>query len=215
MAECKPRGYSGAKVDDDDDGDYFEEKHGRSQLDVSDTDKSYVDEDEEAEREWNLKLNAPQKGSIAVSQNPQASRIMKGFTINWMNMKDAYSGQIVWESDSWGSEMFETEMSAYVPSSILNCRAVAREINFSSVDQIKDFNLEQRVYFNGTCIEEWFFRFGFVIPNSTNTWEQIIEAADPENMMDPTILSGNVTIETTFLDGSIFLCKTLVRIFYE
>jgi retinal rod rhodopsin-sensitive cGMP 3',5'-cyclic phosphodiesterase subunit delta len=31
---------------------------------------------------------------------------------------------------------------------------------------------------------EWYFEFGFVIPDSTNTWQSIIEAA-PENMMMP------------------------------
>ncbi|CAM9620152.1 unnamed protein product [Heterosigma akashiwo] len=34
-------------------------------------------------------------------------------------------------------------------------------------------------------------------------------------MLDAEALSGNVTIETTFLDGDMFICKTLVRIFYD
>ena len=47
------------------------------------------------------------------------------------------------------------------------------------------------------CIEEWLFDFGFVIPNSTNTWQQVIEA-DEGNMIPAEVLSGNVTIETSF-----------------
>jgi hypothetical protein len=36
----------------------------------------------------------------------------------------------------------------------------------------------------GRCLEEWNFDFGFVIPNSTNTWQSLIEAA-PESQMMP------------------------------
>jgi len=30
---------------------------------------------------------------------------------------------------------------------------------------------------------EWFFEFGFVIPDSTNTWQSVIEAAPQGQMM--------------------------------
>lgn len=30
---------------------------------------------------------------------------------------------------------------------------------------------------------EWLFQFGFVIPGSTNSWQQIIEAADADKML--------------------------------
>ena len=43
---------------------------------------------------------------------------------------------------------------------------------------MNDFRLEQRVFFQGVCIEEWRFEFGFVIPGSKNTWQQSIEAAE-------------------------------------
>lgn len=76
------------------------------------------------------------------------------------------------------------------------------------------FRIEQRVFFRGQCIEEWFFSFGFVIPGSTNSWEQIIEAAAPSEMFSAEELSGHVTFETTFLDDKLVLCKNLVRIFY-
>ena len=76
------------------------------------------------------------------------------------------------------------------------------------------FRIEQRVFFRGQCIEEWFFSFGFVIPGSTNSWEQIIEAAAPSDMFTAEELSGQVTFETTFLDDKLVLCKNLVRIVY-
>ena len=42
---------------------------------------------------------------------------------------------------------------ARVPKSILKCRAVSREINFSSVEPMEKFRLEQRVLFKGRCLE--------------------------------------------------------------
>lgn len=35
---------------------------------------------------------------------------------------------------------------------------------------------------------EWYFNFGFVIPDSTNTWQSIIEAAPAEQMMPAKLL---------------------------
>lgn len=39
------------------------------------------------------------------------------------------------------------EHEARVPKKILKCRAVAREINFSSVEPMEKFRLEQKVLF--------------------------------------------------------------------
>ncbi len=45
------------------------------------------------------------------------------------------------------------EHEARVPKRILKCRAVSREINFSSEEEMHKFRLVQRVYFKGTIIE--------------------------------------------------------------
>ena len=55
------------------------------------------------------------------------------------------------------------------------------------VELIDKFRLEQRIFLHGQCIEEWLFDFGFVIPNSTNTWQQVIEA-DEGNMIPAEVL---------------------------
>ena len=94
-------------------------------------------------------------------------------------------------------------------------RAVSREINFTSLGTMNNFRLEQRVFVCGNCIEEWFFTFGYVISGSTNTWQQVIEAAPKEQMIPAEVLSGKVTFETSFYDGDDLICKNLVRIFYE
>ena len=47
----------------------------------------------------------------------------------------------------------ETEHEARVPKKILKCKAVSREINFSSLEKMEKFRLEQRVLFKGKCLE--------------------------------------------------------------
>lgn len=52
---------------------------------------------------------------------------------------------------------------ARVPKSILKCRAVSREINFSSVEPMEKFRLEQRVLFKGKCLEgNYWLLFGIL-----------------------------------------------------
>lgn len=43
--------------------------------------------------------------------------------------------------------------SARVPKKILKCKAVSREINFSSQEEMNKFRLEQKVLFKGKCLE--------------------------------------------------------------
>jgi len=70
----------------------------------------------------------------------------------------------------------------------------------------------QRIFLHAACIEEWDFKFGFVIPDSTNTWQQVIQAADKTLPAD--ILSGNVTLETAFYDSDLLVCKSVLRLYY-
>ena len=156
-------------------------------------------------------------GQVAsVSSDPVARDIASGFRINYMTMRDAITGLEVWNSGrDWDDGLFENELVAHVPASILQCRAVAREINFSSREEIENFRLEQRVYFEGMLMEEWFFDFGFVIPGSTNTWQSTIEAAGEGQMLPAPLLNGKVQIVTSFFDGALFVSKSTVRVFYD
>jgi len=138
--------------------------------------------------------------------------VAEGFSINWIKMKDAESGKVIWEHNhEWD---LNSEVEAHVPKSILECRAVSREINFSSKEKIENFRLLQKVVLHGETIEEWHFDFGFVIPGSTNTWEQVIDAAAPDEMIPAEYLSGNVLIETYFFDGEELIHRTRVKLFY-
>lgn len=42
---------------------------------------------------------------------------------------------------------------ARVPKKILKCKAVSRELNFSSSEKLEKFRLEQKVFFKGQCLE--------------------------------------------------------------
>ena len=51
---------------------------------------------------------------------------------------------------------------------------------------------------HGQVIEEITFTFDFVIPNTTNSWEQVIEAEVGE-VMPAEVLSGNLVVDTYFI----------------
>lgn len=147
------------------------------------------------------------------SDEDRAKEILKGFKLNWMNLRDAETGKVLWQ----GTEDLSVpgvEHEARVPKKILKCKAVSRELNFSSSEKLEKFRLEQKVFFKGQCLEEWFFEFGFVIPNSTNTWQSLIEAAPESQMMPANVLTGNVIIETKFYDDDLHVSTSRVRLFY-
>ncbi len=100
------------------------------------------------------------------------------------------------------------------PKKLLQCSEVARELVFYSEEEIKDFQLLQKMYVGDQEIEQLYFRFGFVIPKSQNSWEQIIRA-DTDNMMPPEVLSGNLRVETIFYYQEYVIHKSFYRIFYE
>ena len=41
--------------------------------------------------------------------------------------------------------------------------------------EVRDLEVIERHYFRGRCIQDYGFRFGFVIPNSTNEWEFVYD----------------------------------------
>ena len=47
---------------------------------------------------------------------------------------------------------------------------------------------------------EWLFDFGFVIPDSTNTWQSLIEAAPADQMMPANVLRYGHVLSFIFLE---------------
>ena len=135
------------------------------------------------------------------------------FTLNWMLLKDSETGKVLWEGREDLSVPGRLHV-AEVPKSILQCRSISRTLNFSSKRALTNFRIVQRVLFQDQLLEGWSFKFGFVIPNSTNTWEQVIEAAGEGQMLPADMLSGNVVIQTEFFDDNTVISASSVRIFY-
>ncbi|KAF7640205.1 GMP_PDE_delta domain-containing protein [Meloidogyne graminicola] len=152
--------------------------------------------------------------SISVIENNNKELECIGFKLNWMNLRDAENGKILWQStEDLANPSFEHK--AKIPKNILKCKSVSREINFTSERKFEKFRLEQRVFLNNRPIEEWYFDFGFVIPQSTNTWQTLIEAAPEGQMLPASILSGNIVIETSFFDDDFLVSTSRVRLYYE
>lgn len=140
------------------------------------------------------------------------SNIIAGFKINSIEMRDGETGQVVWSYK--GAWDLHRTVEAHIPKAILQCKSVARKINFSSLEAINSFRLVQKISLQNQHLEEWRFNFGFVIPNSTNDWEQIIYA-DEAHMLPAEVLSGNVLISTQFFDGDALIHESNVRLFYD
>jgi len=59
-----------------------------------------MDSDEEAamvEREFKALMSENQEGEIKIANDPKALAIVDGFKINWMNMRDGETGELMWE----------------------------------------------------------------------------------------------------------------------
>uniref|UniRef100_A0A7R9YGP7 GMP phosphodiesterase delta subunit domain-containing protein n=1 Tax=Pinguiococcus pyrenoidosus TaxID=172671 RepID=A0A7R9YGP7_9STRA len=165
------------------------------------------------EEEWQEGKRREEQAEIIVSDDPQALGIVEGFRIDSLSMRDGDTGELFWQEDEWADDLFDDELEAHLPVEILERDSVSREIVFTSRSEIKALRLSQKLILNGVAIEQWHFHFGFVIPGSTNSWTQTIAGAD--HRIEASVLSGNLLIETSFYDGNLFLCKCVVRIFYD
>eukprot|EP00736_Rhodelphis_marinus_P008851 Rmarinus@m.8153 len=146
---------------------------------------------------------------LSPEEKEKAQKFADGFKIVSMTMRDAATGKIMWETQDWD---LSKENVARIPAEILKCQEVSREIVFSSAELIEKFRLVQQVLLHGQPIEEWNFDFGFVIPNSTNSWQQVFVA--DTNVLPSDILSGNVVIKTFFYNDDLLISSSSVRVFY-
>jgi retinal rod rhodopsin-sensitive cGMP 3',5'-cyclic phosphodiesterase subunit delta len=142
-------------------------------------------------------------------QIDRIEKIREGFRINWMKMKDVSTGKVMWECKGYDLSKNNQEN---LPKEILDCPEIVREINFSSKEVIENLELIQNFYLSGELIESSRFLFGFVIPNSTNNWEQIIEAKG--EMIPHYILSGNLNVETIFTTNGNIIANNMITIYY-
>ena len=202
--------------DDDDDDEIRTVRKRFSETAIT----SHVDDNDEivdstrnrTDREWKESIARGEEGEIVLPPTRKAKTIMSGFRIISMTMRDADSGDKIWETKDWGEERYAEETRADVPKNILDLKAVTREIKFSSLEKIDKFRIEQKLFLFAQCIEEWKFEFGFVMPGSTNSWQQTIHAAD--ETLSPDVLSGNLVLESSFYDDDNLISRSVLRLYY-
>ena len=138
-------------------------------------------------------------------------KIKDGFTVNYMQMRDGAKGQVMWEVKSW--DLKKPNHTENITKELLKCKIITRNINFSSKEPIEDLELVQNFYLMGELFESCKFKFGFVIPGSTNDWEQIILAKE-DGVLPAEVLSGKLRVETSFLMKGKVLYKNKILIYY-
>ena len=146
-----------------------------------------------------------------ISEDESFEKIKNGFKINLIQMKDGDSGKMMWDCKDW--DFSSPNQIVKISKELLKCKIIKRNVNFSSVEKIEDLELVQNFYLMGELFESSRFNFGFVIPNSTNDWEQIIEAKE-DGVLPAEILSGKLNVETHFLCEGKIIVQNKILIHY-
>ena len=148
---------------------------------------------------------------IGDDDDEKFNKIKEGFKVNHMQMRDGNDGKVMWEVKSW--DLTKPNHKEKITKELLKCKIITRNINFSSVEAIEDLELVQNFYLMGELFESSKFKFGFVIPGSTNDWEQIIMAKE-DGVLPAEVLSGKLQVETYFLIKGKVLYKNKILIYY-
>ena len=150
-----------------------------------------------------------------VAQNEEEDetfqKIKKGFRVNHMQMKNGENGEVMWEVNSW--DLNKESHTENITKELLKCKRIIRNVNFSSDEKIDELELVQNFFLMGELFETSRFKFGFVIPGSTNDWEQIMIAKE-DGVLPAEVLSGKLQVETLFLIQGKILYKNRILIYY-
>lgn len=144
---------------------------------------------------------------------PSSDDLLNGFQINWITVRDVDTGEILWHGNEDYSNSNKVQEVKF-PKRILKCRAVSREIHFSSIESWERLNVVHTVFYKGVVMDELHFNFGLVVSNSNNIQQSIIEAAPEVKMICPDIISGNVEILTNFYNNSTLITSSKIKLFY-
>ena len=138
-------------------------------------------------------------------------KIKEGFKVNHMQMRDGENGKVMWEVKSW--DLTKPNHTENITKELLKCKRIIRNVNFSSDEKIDELELVQNFYLMGELFESSRFKFGFVIPGSTNDWEQIMIAKE-DGVLPAEVLSGKLQVETYFLIRGKVLYRNKILIYY-
>ena len=143
---------------------------------------------------------------------------MKGIQIKHLRMKDETTGEVFMDDNKWheGNQNLQEGQVREVrfPRSMLQSKTISRMLVFKSQEKIEAMTMAQKMYLGGQLVETLQFEFGFVMPNSENTFEQTI-VADVGNVMAAEVLSGNLVCETYFYSHGQIIHKSSYKIYYD
>lgn len=133
---------------------------------------------------------------------------------NWIKLRNGENGNIIWQEAkdfSDPSQMHE----ATLPTNILEIKAIHREINFSTVEELKNFRMVHAAKFKGKLLEQLSYTMGAFKAGTTNTIINIIESAPESQMMPAKVLNGKTCIETDFYDENDKFATSSIKLFYS
>ena len=132
-----------------------------------------------------------------------------------MSIRDGVSGRLEWEYSDWPSlaDQSQRPLVISLPKRILSLSVVSREVVFSSEHELTRLRLIQTVTYDDSPVEEWTFAFGFVMPNSVNSWQSTV-SADDTGTLTPDVLNGHTHIITAFYDGDNMVYQNKISLNY-
>ena len=121
-------------------------------------------------------LNGPTEHFLCKLSDNWAGFRFRGFKIRDMisniTLVEVPDDMVENEDLSDNDDPSKRQIRYHLGPDFLNLRTVGLTLYFSIGKQpIKNMEMIERHYFRGKCIREFSFKFGFVIPNSTNSWE--------------------------------------------
>jgi retinal rod rhodopsin-sensitive cGMP 3',5'-cyclic phosphodiesterase subunit delta len=133
---------------------------------------------------------------------------------NWIKLINLEDGSVIYQNAIDFSD--STKMhNVRLPINVLDMKAVSRELNFSTIEELKNFRIVHNAKFKGKLFEQMNFSMGSVKAGTTNTWISKIEAATESQMMPAKVLNGKVTIETEFYDEDEKFATSMITLFFD
>ncbi|CAD8180543.1 unnamed protein product [Paramecium octaurelia] len=143
----------------------------------------------------------------------EVQKIKDGFQIQKVIMKDSETQQVYWDSSS--EKITQDIMDITLDPKIITSKAATRSIQFSTKEKLQDLILIQDAYLHDQKIEHFVFKFGFVMPETVNTWDSTIVNRPPEQMLSKEIQSGNLIVDIQMFEQDHLIFNVKVRIFYS
>ena len=139
--------------------------------------------------------------------------VAHGFQIESITFFDGISGDEICSVSAMGDLTGEIHVRLPMQLALQTC--VTREIAFTSVEEICDLWLVERLLYEEELVVERRFAVGYVIPGSTNTWSQLV-VEDGSSTTLPNVYeqANSIVVEVRFFDGEVYLATKRLHVVY-